>query len=285
MGVRFYTHERAENSVNRHARYNILFECDAEAELPADAIDDDIAIAIDTKKRFRRIGGVWVEQFVMGGAGGEGSAGPIGSTGPAGPAGPTGPTGPAGADGAPGAGGAAGGAGPAGPTGPIGPTGPAGTDGAAGGAGPAGPTGPTGPAGADGAAGAPGLTWREFTILADSAGVTVTNIPSSYAAIGTVGLKSKVDFTGFTQCRVVVGVNKIGTGTQSWKIQYSTNDSAWSDLTPAVSDAAAAAERLLVGAFGAIPAGALADVWVRLVGQSTVNTDDPVVKSCKLQVK
>jgi hypothetical protein len=136
-----------------------------------------------------------------------------------------------------------------------------------------------------GSGGGGGVAWREFTLLADSAGVTMTNIGTAFVQVGVNSLRSKVDMTGFTDCRVVAGVNKVGSGTQDWKIQYSTDEAAWSDLTPAISDAGAAGEKLLVGAFGAIPAGAKADVFIRLVGKSTTAADDPVVKSCKLHIK
>lgn len=131
-----------------------------------------------------------------------------------------------------------------------------------------------------------GIAWREFCLLADSAGVTMTNIGTAFVQVGANSLRDKVDLTGFANCRVVVGANKVGTGTQDWKIQYSTDGSTFTDdLTGAVSDAGAAGEKLLVGSFAAIPAAAQADVWIRLVGKSTIAGDDPVVKSCKLHVK
>ena len=130
-----------------------------------------------------------------------------------------------------------------------------------------------------------GIAWREFTLLADAAGVTKSNIGTAFVELAAAGLRSKVDLTGFTDCRIVAGVNKVGTGTQSWKIQYSTDQSSWIDLTPVVDDAAAAGERLNVSAWGTIPTGAKADVFIRCVGKSTVAGDDPVVKSVSLNVK
>ena len=143
---------------------------------------------------------------------------------------------------------------------------------------------------ADGTFAAPGggsgVAWREFCLLADSAGVAMTNIGTSFVQVGVNSLRNKVDLTGFADCRIVIGVNKVGSGTQDWKIQYSTDGSTFTDdLTGAVSDAGAAGEKLLVGTFAAIPAGAQADVWIRVVGKSTTAADDPVVKSCKLHVK
>lgn len=130
-----------------------------------------------------------------------------------------------------------------------------------------------------------GIAWREFCLLADAAGVTMTNIGTSFVQVGPNSLRDKVDLSGFTDCRIMIGTNKVGTGTQDWKIRYSTDQSAWSDLTAAVSDAGAAGDKPLEGSFSAIPAGAKADVWIRLEGKSTVASDDPVVKSCKLHVK
>lgn len=133
--------------------------------------------------------------------------------------------------------------------------------------------------------GAGGIAWRSFPLLADIAGVTKTNIGTSFVELSTAGLRSKVDLTGFSECRIVAGVNKVGTGTQSWRIEYSTDQSNWSALSAQVDDAGAAAERLLVGAFAAIPEGAKADVFIRATGKSTTSTDDPVVKSVSLHVK
>lgn len=134
-------------------------------------------------------------------------------------------------------------------------------------------------------AGGSGVQWRQFTYLADSAGVTKTNIGSAFVEVGTASLRLRVDLTGFADVRLCLGVNKVGTGTQEWKAQYSADQSAWSDLTPLVSDAGAAGEKALAGAFGAIPAAALADVWLRVVGRSTVAADDPIVRSAHVQVR
>ena len=174
--------------------------------------------------------------------------------------------------------------GSAGPPGEQGPQG-IGIPGLDGDDGEPGPIGPAGAAGAKGADGAAGLAWREFTILADNAGVTMTNIGTAFVQVGANSIRSKVDMTGFTDCRICIGVNKVGTGTQDWQCQYSTDESSWVNLTPAVSNAGAAGEKLLVGAFGAIPAGAKADVFIRVVGKSTTAADDPVVRSARVQIK
>ena len=129
------------------------------------------------------------------------------------------------------------------------------------------------------------INWREFTYVADLAGIVKTNIGTTFVELGLASLRKKIDLTGFVDCRICIGINKIGTGTQSWKFQYSLDQSVWVDLTPVVADSGVAGEKLLVGSFGTIPILAKADVFVRVVGNSTIAADDPVVKSCHLQVK
>lgn len=133
--------------------------------------------------------------------------------------------------------------------------------------------------------GGSGIAWRSFPLLLDAAGVTKSNIGTAFVELAGAALRIKVDLTGFTDCRISAGVNKVGTGTQSWKLQYSLDGTIFSDLTPQADDALAAGERLNVSLWGAIPALAKADVFIRCVGKSTTAGDDPIVKSVSLQVK
>ena len=129
-----------------------------------------------------------------------------------------------------------------------------------------------------------GVAFREFTYLADGAGITKTNIPTTDTEVGTIANRKKIDLTGFTDCRIQAGINKVGTGTQTWTFQYSLDNSAWTDLV-FVSDAGGAGEHMLTGGWGTLPAAAKADVYIRMVGRSTVNTDDPIVRAAHLQVR
>jgi len=130
-----------------------------------------------------------------------------------------------------------------------------------------------------------GAPWRQATILADAAGVTKTNIGTVFVELSAASLRVRVDMTGFVDVRLCLGINKIGTGVQEWKAQYSTDQSAWADMTPLISDAGVCGEKAIASAYGAVPAAARADVWIRIVGRSTVAADDPIVRSAHIQYR
>lgn len=112
----------------------------------------------------------------------------------------------------------------------------------------------------------------------------MTNIGAAEKLVGFMSQHKHLDLTGFTQARIVCAVNKVGTGTQTWKFQYSLDNAIFLDLV-VVDDALASGEHLLEGAWTAIPTAALVPVYIRLVGKSTTNNDDPVLRGAHLQVK
>jgi hypothetical protein len=107
--------------------------------------------------------------------------------------------------------------------------------------------------------------------------ITLTNVGSAYDAIAlSQGLWVKrIDFTGVTQLKADLRVNKIGTGTQSWQI--------WNDTDGAqigvIDDAGAAGVKSLAATFNVSLTG---EKVVRVRAKSTIAADDPVFLACDL---
>lgn len=111
-------------------------------------------------------------------------------------------------------------------------------------------------------------TWHETR--------TFANIGTSYVVIYNTPLnggRQPVDFTGCGEYRLIVHVNKIGTGTQSWILE----DAASSSNVLQVDDSAAAANHELDSGWTALPAWATGEKTLIPKGKSTVAGDDPVV--------
>jgi hypothetical protein len=246
----------------------------------------------------------------QGPAGPQGPPGPAGDPGVAGETGPTGGVGPAGPQGDPGPQGIAGPAGPkgdpgdVGPQGPEGPAstvpGPQGPQGDTGPAGPAGadstvpgPQGDTGPAGADGAQGlqgeqgiqgvkgdpgAAGLTLIRLMVAAR----TYTNQGAGPTESSTAD-RCVVDLTGRTNARLFINITTaIASGTASWKCQYSTDNTNWSDLTTSTLSNTTVGPK--ASASAAIPAGAKQLVILRIVATGGNGTEDPVLATAAVEI-
>lgn len=110
--------------------------------------------------------------------------------------------------------------------------------------------------------------------------LTITNIPAPVTEADRSRLR--VDLTRATSARLMRDVSTAATGAAMAKVQYSSNGSSWSDLGPAVSLAPAS---FFVGAWEAIPEGAKADVYLRVVTYDGNGSDDPVIDRMSLQVR
>ena len=101
--------------------------------------------------------------------------------------------------------------------------------------------------------------------------VTLTNVGSAYDAImASQGLGwGVVDFTGVTQVRMALRVQKIGTGTQSWQLWNQTDGTQ----IGVIDDAGAAGIKTLDQTFNVALTG---EKIVRIRCKSTVATDDPI---------
>ena len=114
-----------------------------------------------------------------------------------------------------------------------------------------------------------------------NASVTWTNMPS--AATEFTGLpRTRYDLTSADDVRLIVCVGVAGAASSTLRIQYSTNQSAWVDLTPTV---AVNATGVRESAWAAVPAGAKADVFLRILGQSGDGTVDPQFRLVQLQAR
>jgi hypothetical protein len=101
--------------------------------------------------------------------------------------------------------------------------------------------------------------------------VTLTNVGTTYDAItASQGLgMGLMDLTGITQLKVVLKVQKIGTGTQTWQVWNETDSVSIGEIP----DAGAAAIRNLTATF---PVNLTGEKLIRIRAKSTVSTDDPV---------
>lgn len=113
--------------------------------------------------------------------------------------------------------------------------------------------------------------------------ITKTNIPAAYANvyIGNAGEGQLVDFSTFKQYRLVIAVNKIGTG---------THDSGLMDVTNvanvvAISDAAAAGEKTLDSGWTDLPAWASGEKILKPVARDSLATGDPVYHQFALYLR
>ena len=216
--------------------------------------------------------------------------------GPKGDTGATGAQGPAGADGAqglqglPGADGAQG---IQGVPGAAGAQGPQGVQGIQGNAGPQGEQGIQGLPGADGAqgiqgqtgaAGANGFPQILVTLWQDAALTAWTNMPAAETEFRNVlNTRTKIDLTTATQSRVIARVGVAPVANAKIKVQYSTDEVTWTDLCSVTMPATA--NKTNVGDWTNVPAGAKADVFLRVAGVDGNGQADPSFGLITLGVK
>jgi len=111
-----------------------------------------------------------------------------------------------------------------------------------------------------------------------------TNQPAALTELfGFSRNRSKVDMTAATQARLVSNVAVAGGAAALLKIQYSTDQTTWTDLPGA--SIAINTTGLQVSAFTAVPAGAKQDVFLRVVGLNGNGSADPAFGVTSLQYK
>lgn len=120
---------------------------------------------------------------------------------------------------------------------------------------------------------------ENITLLAAPA--TWTNQPAADTELpGTY--RSKADLTFADEVRVVVSLAVGGAAGATVRLQYSTNQTQWADLTPSVSITASGAA---ASAWAAVPAGAKTDVFLRVLGAGGNAVVDPQFRNVQLQVR
>jgi hypothetical protein len=100
--------------------------------------------------------------------------------------------------------------------------------------------------------------------------------------LGTADRRVRVDLTDCDKCRLTTRVVTVGAAAAVLKVQYSTDEAAWADLTPAVAVNTTGAKAT---AWAAVPAGARGDVFLRVVGQSGDGAADPVFGQILLEAR
>jgi hypothetical protein len=113
--------------------------------------------------------------------------------------------------------------------------------------------------------------------------ITKTNIPATFTNVyvGIGGEAQLGDFFAMKQYRLVVFVNKVGTGTQDAGLMDTTNAANFVML----SDTAAAGEHILDSGWLDMPAWMTGEKTLKPVARSTVITDDPIYRGFALYTR
>jgi len=203
--------------------------------------------------------------------------------------GPPGPTGADGSQGLPGNDGAQGiqgiqgdlgASGAKGDTGDTGATGSQGIQGETGLQGEQGIQGVQGEQGIQGVPGTPGSNGIDgfpnilVTLWQDAALTAWTNMPAAETEFRAVlNTRTKIDLTSANNSRVIVRIGTAPVANAKIKVQYSTDDTNFSDLCSVTMPATA--NKTNVGDWTAVPGGAKQDVFVRVVGVDGNGSADP----------
>lgn len=120
-------------------------------------------------------------------------------------------------------------------------------------------------------------------ILINIGNVAWTNMPAAVTELfATVHRRCKADLTDCDKCRLTGRVSTVGAANAVLRVEYSTDESAWSVLSPDMPLNAGAGTK--ASAWGNVPAGAKGDVFLRVVGQSGDGAADPVIGNLLLEL-
>lgn len=127
-----------------------------------------------------------------------------------------------------------------------------------------------------------GVAFREFALVAKD--VTKSNIGTNYVnvAVGLNGERQLVDFTGFTQFRLLVAWNLVGSGTQNVRVvdQVTPANVLWES-----AGQTGAGEKEIDSGWTSLPAWATGEKFLVLQAKSTTGADDPVHRRTTLYLK
>jgi hypothetical protein len=134
------------------------------------------------------------------------------------------------------------------------------------------------------------ITWGGSIASGTSPGIVWSNMPSGTAIWLNSGTTltndstQRADLTDRTECRLSFALQIAGSGaTTQLRVQYSLDGATnWTDL---VTVSALNVTGLKASAWTALPAGAQADVFLRLVGQNGNATADPRFSPIVLEVR
>jgi hypothetical protein len=110
-----------------------------------------------------------------------------------------------------------------------------------------------------------------------------TNMPAADTELaGATSSRFRVDLTGYTEYRWMVNVNVAGVAGADLRVQYSTDDVSYTNLSSEIDIGSLGRK---ITAWAALPAGARADVWLRIMGKQGNGTADPNLSQLRLQVR
>lgn len=115
-----------------------------------------------------------------------------------------------------------------------------------------------------------------------------TDMPAALTELqGSTRNRMKFDMSRYTQARATVRTTAAGASGAEMRIQYSTDQSAWSYLDGAAGPAVAidAANATQVGAWVSLSAEARSDVFLRVIGIGGDGAVDPSFNLITLQLK
>lgn len=123
-------------------------------------------------------------------------------------------------------------------------------------------------------------------VVINTGNITWSNMPLAATELfGTTHRRVKIDLTYASQIRLMARVSTIGTTNSIIYAEYSTDESAWSTLTANNLAIGGGSAGTRVTAWENVPSGALADVFVRIMGSGGDGAADPILGSVHLQVR
>jgi hypothetical protein len=113
-----------------------------------------------------------------------------------------------------------------------------------------------------------------------------TNMPAAVTELfGTTNVRQQQDLSGSTEARIVANLTVAGAAAgTALALQYST-DSGTTWLVTPVALTIGNTTGFKLGSYATLPAGALADVRLRVVGSGGNGTTDPAFSLISVQVR
>jgi hypothetical protein len=125
---------------------------------------------------------------------------------------------------------------------------------------------------------------RPLALVFYNPSVTTTNIPAAVQEYGNNSATRIIfDISAFVECKVTVNVFTAAPNGGSLRIQYSTDNSSFSDLT---ANASLTATGLIQAAWQTIPDAAKGqEVYMRIVTSGGNAADDPITVQVVLSLR
>ncbi len=132
----------------------------------------------------------------------------------------------------------------------------------------------------------PRLVTETFSMITPGAtAITWTSMPSSQTEFnGATRNRIKVDLTGANQIRLVAKIIVVGATGSKLRLQYSTNESSWTDVSTS-GDVACDAVATTAGSWVSIPDAAKTDIYLRISGLSGDGATSPQFGLATVQVR